>query len=48
MGFPLGNNTDSLHDYTYYQAVIVGELIATFALFMFVQSFHYWVWRHEQ
>ncbi len=34
MVFPLQNNTDPYHSYTYYQAVIVSELVAMFSLYM--------------
>jgi len=46
MGYPLNNGTDGYHSYTFYQAVMVGELIAMMGLFYFVQTIHYWIWGH--
>ena len=48
MGYPLNNGADSLHSYTYYQAIMAGELISTLVLFFTLQSIHYCVWGHEE
>ena len=48
MGYPLNNGGDSLQSYTFYQGVIIGELIVTLSLFFVLQSIHYCVWGHEQ
>ncbi len=46
MGLPLDNGFDSYHSYSYYQGVMAGELVATFAVFIVVQSIHYCLWGH--
>lgn len=48
MGYPLDHGTDSGHAYSFYQALIGGEIVATLALLMTLQSIHYFAWGHEQ
>lgn len=47
MVFPLNNNTDPYHSFTYYQAIITSELIATLSIFIILQSIHYFIWGHD-
>lgn len=48
MVFPLNNNTDPYHDFTYYQGVITSELVCTLSLFILLQILHYFLWGHEE
>jgi hypothetical protein len=48
MVYPLQNNTDPYHSFTYYQGVIVSELVTMFSLFIILQMIHYCTWGHEE
>jgi hypothetical protein len=48
MVFPLNNNTDPYHEFTYYQGVITGELVSMVGLFVFLQMMHYGLWGHDE
>lgn len=48
MVLPLNNNTERYHEYTYYQAVIVSELVTTLSLFIILQMLHYCLWGHDE
>jgi hypothetical protein len=48
MVYPLNNNTDPYHAFTYYQGVITSELVGMFGLFIILQIIHYCVWGHDE
>lgn len=48
MVYPLNNNTDPYQSYTYYQAVIVSELVSMLGLFIFLQGLHFCIWGHDE
>jgi hypothetical protein len=48
MVYPLNNNTDPYQSYTYYQGIIVSELVCTVSLFIFLQALHYCLWGHDE
>lgn len=48
MVFPLSNDTNHPHEFTYYQGVIAAELLTTFVLFIILQAVHYCLWGHEE
>jgi hypothetical protein len=47
MVYPLNNDNDSMHTFTYYQGVIVSELVCTIGLFVFVQALHFCLWGYD-
>jgi hypothetical protein len=48
MVYPLNNDTDPFNGFSYYQGVIVAELVCTIALFVFLQALHFSLWGHEE
>lgn len=48
MVYPLNNNTDPYQTFTYYQGVVVSELVSTLALFLFLQAIHFCIWGHDE
>lgn len=48
MVFPLNNDTDPYHPFTFYQGVIAAELLTTLALFAFLQALHFCLWGHDE
>ncbi len=46
--FPLDNDTDPYHPYTYYQGVMASELICMLVLFIVLQTIHYCLWGHDE
>ena len=48
MVFPLNNDTDPYHSYTFYQGVIAAELLTNLLLFVFLQALHFCLWGHDE
>jgi len=47
MVYPLNNNTDPYHSFTYYQGVITSELVSMFGLYIILYVIHYLLWGHD-
>ena len=48
MVFPLNNDTDPYHSFTYYQAIIATEIMVTLIIFFVLQSIHFLIWGHDE
>jgi hypothetical protein len=48
MGYPLNNDTDPYHTFTFYQSVITSELVATLALYFLLKTIHFGLWGHDE
>jgi hypothetical protein len=48
MVYPLNNDKDPYHPFTYYQGVITSELVSMFGLFIVLHMIHYTLWGHDE